>query len=158
MIDARYHFVFDGLQGGPAGYAVAVLRGPAGELHVRLNPDESATLAAELAGVSTPRARLAQSVGLLAERLDARLEGVRLHRSGAQIVEAELILGRGVGQIELPVCFGDGLALALTHRLPILGDESLRPLVRAPHDAVEEEAEVVLPATIAAFLNSLPDC
>ena len=122
MMDAHYHFVFDGLQAGPAGYSVVILRSPMGELHVRINPDEGAALAAELAGVSTPRARLVQSMVRLAERLDARLAGVRLYRSGAQVIEAELILERGPEAIDVPVCFGDALALALAQRLPIHGD------------------------------------
>lgn len=157
MMDAHYHFVFDGLQAGPAGYSVVILRSPMGELHVRINPDEGAALAAELAGVSTPRARLVQSMVRLAERLDARLAGVRLYRSGAQVIEAELILERGPEAIDVPVCFGDALALALAQRLPIHGDASLQPLVRVVQPATQDEPEIAVPATIAAFLNSLTD-
>lgn len=158
MSDHPYHLVIHRVEpaGGGAATVVFAVEPHAGELHVRLGADESITLIAERAGLSTPRARMALTLGRLAEHLDASLEHVRLRCVDGTIIAASLMVGRGPLQIELPVCFGEAMALAVTHHLPIVGDASLRPLLRVTQAAVDEP-DVALPETIVAFVNSLSD-
>ncbi len=158
MIDHTYHLALHRIEPAAGGAATVVfaVEPHAGELHVRLGADESMALIAERAGLSTPRARLALTLGRLVEQLDASLEEVRLSRVDGALIAASLIVGHGPLPIELPVCFGEAIALAVTHRLPIVGDESLQPLLRVTHAAVDEP-DVALPATIVAFVNSLSD-
>lgn len=154
-------FAISGIEAGAAGFAAVVFRSAAGDyvLRVRLNPDEAQTFAAELAGLQTPRNRMAHVVSRVAEQLDAKLHSVRLHRSAATIVEAELVLAGVLGETTLPVTFGDGVALALAHKLPVTGDHSLAPLLQSALAGAQpaDEIEVALPANIEAFLNSLSD-
>jgi bifunctional DNase/RNase len=156
-----YQWTIGGIEAGVAGFAAVVFRSSADDyvLRVRLNPDEAQTFAAELTGLHTPRTRMAQVVSRVAEQLDARLHSVRLHRSAATIVEAELVLAGVLGETTLPVTFGDGVALALAHKLPVTGDQSLDPLLQPIEVAAQtvNELEVALPANIEAFLNSLSD-
>jgi bifunctional DNase/RNase len=157
MVEYIYQLVFDRVEPAAGGAATVVfaVEPRAGELHVRLNADESVSLMAERAGLSTPRLRVARTLGRLVEQMDASLEEVRLSRIDGAIVASSLIASRGLTQIDLPVGFGEAVALAMTHGLPIVGHESLRTLLRTPQ--MMSEPDVALPPTIVSFVNSLAD-
>ena len=150
-----YQFTIDGLEASSYSFAMVVLRCMQDDarLRVRLTPSDSQALASELAGVPTVRSRLATTMCRLVQQLDATLEGVHLHCGTGTVVEAGLMLACGLDSFSVPVPFGDGVALAVTNRLPIYGDASLAPLLQLEHEEVEPET----PAVFAAFLDSLSD-
>ncbi len=150
-----YQFTIDGLEASPFNFATLALRSMPDDarLRVRLTPSDSQALASELAGVPTVRSRLATTVCRLVQQLDATLEGIQLRCGTGNVVDAELLLVCGFDELNLPVAFGDGIALAVANRLPLYGDASLAPLLQSGH----EEGEPQTPAVFAAFLDSLSD-
>lgn len=155
-----YHFRVGGLSGGAAGLPAITLPTVDGAcaLQVRLCVTDAQLLAAACAGLATPATRLAALACRVADQLDAQPSHVLLHRNDGSMIAASLVLSRLGDAIAVPLTFGDAIVVALARQLPIHGDESLAPLVRPTAPAApDNDAEVVLPPSIAAFLHSLED-
>lgn len=123
------------------------------ELHVRVCPTDAQLLAMVLAGVATPATRLAQLVRRLATQLDAAPTHLLLERNERNVVEASLVLVKGLETVAVPVTFGDAIVLARVQGLPLAGDGSLAPLMRRRQAHAEVEPQ--LPAAFAAFFDEL---
>lgn len=151
-----YQFSIAGLEPSPYGFAVLLLHSTpyTHTLRVRLGAVDAQPLASELAGIQTVRSRMAATVRHVAERLDAHLAHVWLHRGTGNLIEAEVVIETTLDQIAIPLTCGDAFALALVHKLPILGDNTLESLMQpVPHTQAEEP--IVLPAGVETFLSSL---
>lgn len=150
-----YQFTIAGLEPSPYGFAVLVLeRKPLTHtLRIRLGAVDAQPLASELAGIQTVRSRMAVTVRHLVERLDGRLAHIWLHRGTGNLIEAEVVVQTALEPIAIPLISGDAFALAVAHKLPILGDATLDSLMQPV--AASEEDEIVLPAGVETFLSSL---